>query len=519
MAKFLSKELSELAHQLTISPRRLRMEQIRGIEMLLDLVEEDRSYPFELVCYHITKYRKRGTATGSTLSGKTLVHDLVAIAEFVSRKAGLTTAELGEPFKTQEELAEELRVSTKTIRRWRDRGLLGVRVVFDDGVNRLAFCDRTVERFVARNRELVEKGASFKQLSDKERLRIVARARELAAGQPIKLHAAARIIADETGRAVETVRYTLRRYEESSATPLFSENAAAKLNERYVAVWRCHEAREPIDAIASAFDCSHDEISAILRHVQLVRWQEDAPDCVYNELFDAPGADALILEVAEPPVSDARLPKAPKDTPPYLRSLYAIPLLTAAQEQDLFRRYNYLKWRTAAALKRIDPAEVTEAQFDELALAIEQIDLLKQRITQANLRLVVSIAKKHIGWSSNFFEVISDGNMSLMRAIEKFDYARGNKFSTYGSWAIIKNFARSIPTERYQASRYVTGQDELLHAAADPAEAPAHESDRKKVRELIAVGLTELDDREREIVAGHFGLGRNGGALTLEQLG
>ena len=60
---------------------------------------------------------------------------------------------------------------------------------------------------------------------------------------------------------------------------------------------------------------------------------------------------------------------------------------------------------------------------------------------------MVSIAKRHVSRSEEFFGLISDGNMSLIRAAEKFDFSRGNKFSTYASWAIMKNFARTIPDE------------------------------------------------------------------------
>ena len=77
-------------------------------------------------------------------------------------------------------------------------------------------------------------------------------------------------------------------------------------------------------------------------------------------------------------------------------------------------------------------------------------------MVEANLRLVVSIAKRHVTPANDFFSLVSDGNISLIRAVEKFDYARGNKFSTYASWAIMKNFARSIPDEKHYRERYVT---------------------------------------------------------------
>ena len=95
--------------------------------------------------------------------------------------------------------------------------------------------------------------------------------------------------------------------------------------------------------------------------------------------------------------------------------------------------------------------------MDQIEQLYDEAVAVKNQIIQANLRLVVSIAKRHVGAGENFFELVSDGNMSLIRAVEKFDFARGNKFSTYASWAIMKNFARTIP-RRVQAPRPVPHQ-------------------------------------------------------------
>src|SRR5262249_8761012 len=115
----------------------------------------------------------------------------------------------------------------------------------------------------------------------------------------------------------------------------------------------------------------------------------------------------------------------------------------------------------------VDPTKVriqTLNRIEELQAAASEI---KDQLINANMRLVVSIAKRHTGQSDNFFELLSDGNMSLIRAVEKFDFGRGFKFSTYASWAIMKNFARSIPEELHRKERYVTGHEDLLDAAPD----------------------------------------------------
>ncbi len=520
MPKFLNRDMSELAHQLTISPRRLRIQQLRGIETLLNIAESDRAYPYEFVCFHITGYHKRGPSTSDLVPAAALIPDLVSMAESISRKANLTVAELGETYLTQQELAEQLDVSTKTLRRWRSRGLMGVRVVFEDGVNRLAFLNRTVTRFVEQNKALVEKGASFKQLTDSERDSIVESARAILVRRKIKLHAAARIVAEQTGRAVETVRYTLRRYDEANPkTSLFVNNTDQLFTDEQSAIWRSYQAGESAKTLARVYEVKVSDIKQTLRTMQLCMWQQLPPECIYNDLFDAPHADQLFLHASEPVSEGKSSPRVPKDLPSYLQSLYRTPLLTPAQEQYLFRRYNYAKHKAATQLKALASDTVTDDQLNSVRDLLADVDATKQRIVKANLRLVVSIAKKHVGLSRDLFEIISDGNISLMRAVEKFDVSRGNKFSTYASWAIIKNFARSIPESYYHGTRYVTGQDLAIETAADHHELPNSPSDHSRVRDLIAAGLKQLPQRDQEIIAGHFGLAGVGGSLTLEQLG
>ena len=78
-------------------------------------------------------------------------------------------------------------------------------------------------------------------------------------------------------------------------------------------------------------------------------------------------------------------------------------------------------------------------QIEELC---EEIVATRNRIICANLRLAFSIAKRHAGPARSFSELVSDGNVSLMRAVEHFDYSLGNRFSTFATWAILKNFSR-----------------------------------------------------------------------------
>src|SRR6202011_3901894 len=122
--------------------------------------------------------------------------------------------------------------------------------------------------------------------------------------------------------------------------------------------------------------------------------------------------------------------------------------------------------------------------------------------------------------TDNFFELLSDGNMSLIRAVEKFDFGRGNKFSTYASWAIMKNFARTIPEEKHRRERYVTGHDELFEVAADNR-SDEHEivASAEQATHKVNRLLEYLDPRDRQIIRLRAGLDSGSEGMTLEKIG
>ena len=186
----------------------------------------------------------------------------------------------------------------------------------------------------------------------------------------------------------------------------------------------------------------------------------------------------------------------------------------------MFRKYNYLKYKAGKLRKELQPAQPRAALMDEIEDLYQQAVATKNEIARANLRLVVSIAKRHVTPDQNFFELVSDGNMSLLRAIEKFDFARGNKFSTYASWAIMKNFARTIPGEFKHRDRFRTSQDELFAATQEHRGNPLVEESAQSQREShVEKMLRRLDEREQKIIIGRFGLERGQEPQTLKEVG
>ncbi|HYY19003.1 MAG TPA: RNA polymerase sigma factor RpoD [Streptosporangiaceae bacterium] len=158
------------------------------------------------------------------------------------------------------------------------------------------------------------------------------------------------------------------------------------------------------------------------------------------ELVDAPQE-----EVEEPrPTGEVDLgrPAATSDLVRiYLREIGRVPLLTAEDEVELAKSieaglFADEKLRGSFALQG---AEVADLEF-----LVAEGERSKQRLIEANLRLVVSIAKRYIGRGLVFLDLIQEGNLGLIRAVEKFDYTRGYKFSTYATWWIRQAITRAI---------------------------------------------------------------------------
>jgi RNA polymerase primary sigma factor/RNA polymerase sigma factor len=231
--------------------------------------------------------------------------------------------------------------------------------------------------------------------------------------------------------------------------------------------------------------------------------------------------DARILAPFQPTDEAPRKKsRAPSGLPPYLASLYETPLLSPAEEYHMFRKLNYLKHKASKLRESLDVQRPKTRTMDEIEQLYDQAVRTKNHIVQANLRLVVSIAKRHVTATNDFFSLVSDGNVSLLRAVEKFDYSRGNKFSTYASWAVMKNFARSIPDEFKHRDRFRTSLEEMFMAQPDDRSDQYEMEQAQRLREeQIRKILTRLDEREQKIIISRFGLDYQKEPLTLKEVG
>ena len=354
--------------------------------------------------------------------------------------------------------------------------------------------------------------------------------------------------------------------------------------------------------VALSVDLEPDQLAEV--HEELarrgVRIVVDDPDAPVPPPLQADAGPAVV--VGEVVVSDGvgarrslrrRQAKAPVERPSdsrggtsdpvrmYLKEIGRVALLTGPEEVDLAMRIE----AGAEAEQRLADLNASGAlvhlEFSErrrLERAARDGEEAKGDLIQANLRLVVSIAKRYVGRGMLFLDLIQEGNLGLMRAVEKFDYTKGFKFSTYATWWIRQAITRAIADQArtiripvhmvesihkvhrvqrqllQEIEREPTVEEiaekvdmtparvrEILRISQDPlsldspvgeeddsflgdfiedasAEAPAEVAARLMLNSAVLEALGELNEREQQVVRLRFGL-EDGQARTLEEVG
>ncbi|MEQ8718877.1 MAG: RNA polymerase sigma factor RpoD [Acidimicrobiales bacterium] len=264
----------------------------------------------------------------------------------------------------------------------------------------------------------------------------------------------------------------------------------------------------------------------------------------------------------------------------YLKEIGRVPLLTGADEVSLAKRME-AGLAATAQLERLGEEgtlrDLPVADRRRLYRASRDGEEAKRQLTRANLRLVVSIAKRYVGRGMQLLDLIQEGNLGLMRAVEKFDYTKGFKFSTYATWWIRQAITRSIadqartiriPVHMVESMNKViriqrqmmqelereptideladrvdmtpARVQEILRISQDPLsldspvgeddsnlgdfiedqtiEAPADAAARMMLGEAVIRALDDLNDREKQVLRLRFGL-EDGRIRTLEEVG
>ncbi|MCY2944136.1 MAG: sigma-70 family RNA polymerase sigma factor [Planctomycetota bacterium] len=532
------------------SPSYRKVEQAERAGQLLAQIEPDKRYPWQFICFRITLYRP-DSYPHMLIEGQDLIQDLPRLIKALNHAVlhGIDSPETAashpqvpvqknNEWWTTEEICTLLGVCSKTIQRWKRLGFAGDTITLN-GKRRLVYRPLDVEAFVQNHPKEVERGSRFMQTTDAERERILLRVRQMVTGEGLSITDTSRCLAKELGRSVETVRALIKRHDHlNPATALFPKRNKSMSPKELALALEMYRKGTSMNDIALHFERTRTMMRRLLFTARAQYLLSQDLDSISNPDFDKPDMEGAIL--GRMPLLDEFLAKqsqmkVPKDVPPELTPLYTVPLLNKDQEQHLFRKMNYLKYHAnktrlkfcvkqdpedANAPLVLDPAKVKGQLVEEVENLLSEAVRVKELLISANMRLVVNVAKRHSAHTENFFELLSDGNISLIRAVEKFDYSRGFKFSTYASWALMKNFARSIPTDKIRKDRYVTGQEDIFELSTD-YRTDEHEAlaRRRDDAETIRQLLRHLDPRERQIISMRAGLEEDSTSFTLEQIG
>lgn len=197
-------------------------------------------------------------------------------------------------------------------------------------------------------------------------------------------------------------------------------------------------------------------------------------------------------------------------------------LLTFDGEQLLFKRLNFLRFRANAIRLTLNLKRPAKKKVLEMQRLLDEAASVREELARANLRLIVSIAGKLSISHDEFDEFVAEGNGILLYAIDKFDYARGYRFSTYVTHAVQRHLYRFIERRKKRASREFAREPDLMvndvMVDANPDKL-AEDEVKQAVAAVIAKIDQTLDDRERFIIRGRFGLDGTGEGKTYSNLG
>ncbi|WP_043264237.1 RNA polymerase sigma factor [Streptomyces sp. CT34] len=225
---------------------------------------------------------------------------------------------------------------------------------------------------------------------------------------------------------------------------------------------------------------------------------------------DLPTGQVTVPQQPEPPAAEMVLEEITPEPPPhpgtgspssdlfrqYLREIGRIPLLTAAEEVELARRVE-------AGLFAEEKLTGTPDLDSQLAYDLDKLVVLgrmaKRRLIEANLRLVVSVAKRYVGRGLTMLDLVQEGNLGLIRAVEKFDYARGYKFSTYATWWIRQAMSRAL-ADQARTIRVPVHVVELINRVVRVQRRMLQERGCEPTPEEVAASLDLTEERVSEVL-------------------
>ncbi len=230
-------------------------------------------------------------------------------------------------------------------------------------------------------------------------------------------------------------------------------------------------------------------------------------------------AEPLNLARGNSELGIASVRKSGIDLPIYLSRLCEASLLKPEQEVILFRRMNFLMHQASAHKSLLNLERPSRIRLEMIERLVALAEWHRDRIVEANLRLVFSIVKKFVNPNNTFDDLLSDGIIGLIRAVEKFDFDRGFRFSTYATQVVRRNSYRTVVTKQQDRQKVVGGlQDMDIEFVDEDRTSAISEKRWHELRSRLSVMLNDLDRREKFIIRARFSLGSHRKVNTLQSL-
>jgi RNA polymerase primary sigma factor len=207
------------------------------------------------------------------------------------------------------------------------------------------------------------------------------------------------------------------------------------------------------------------------------------------------------------------------ELPPHLARLCEAKLLTADEERLVFHRMNFLKFKANQLRQQLSVDAPCSWTIRRIQALLTAADWYRDRMIKSNMRLVISIVKKFVNKQNGFDDLLSDGIVALLRAVDKFDVGLGFRFSTYATQVVRRNTYRRVMEKQKERQRITLSIHESGVDVSDEHRSPSMSEERwQALRSRLGLMLDKLDRREKLIVRARFSLGGHRRVQTLQRL-
>jgi RNA polymerase primary sigma factor len=445
-----SQLLADFARQLLFTPKSRRADQITRAEALHDLVEPGQNYPFDFVNYRITGYHSESESIDTTiLVGEAILPDLRLIIDELCLSAESMPDD--EPMTDLATLATDLNVSTKTIHRWREQGLRW-RWFTPEGCKRkvLGFTPSALKHFKKTHPGRLEQAAQRDMMSESDLQNLRENARQIAAASPqMSLNQVASQLAQQTGRALQTIRLQLQKHDEQHPDNVIFPEHHGPLSDRQARqIARLHQRGMSLEQLEQTFGKTASTIRRAMLNARLQVLKRLRIDPVREHASYADPTQIPLLSQWQVRDNDWQTgtTQLPDDLPQLLYLWFARFQLRPEAQSHAFQSYQYLRYTAVQTINELQYNACSATQINTLEKQLKQAGQLRDMLCTSSLPVVMSVARRHMDHvDEQSVYILQDllilGCQILFHELDQFDPHRKQTFDTFLVWRLQRSFA------------------------------------------------------------------------------